>query len=79
MVFVFSVEMVNPFSFAHLDTVFVAFCIRASDVFGVLLLVRINQSAAYPSILVDSSAYFSHCHQQEGHAQYDYVFDFSRC
>jgi hypothetical protein len=36
--------MVNPFSFAHLDTVFVAFCSRASVVFGVYLLVKITQS-----------------------------------
>jgi hypothetical protein len=53
MAFVFSVEMANPFSFAHLDTVFVVFCSRAFAVIGVLLLVRITQSLA--NILVGPS------------------------
>jgi hypothetical protein len=43
----FVYSSVNPFTFAHLDTVLTA-------VFDdVLLLVRITQSSAYPSILVD--------------------------
>jgi hypothetical protein len=42
----FAYSSVNPFTFAHVDTVLTA-------VFGdVLLLVRITQSSAYPSILV---------------------------
>jgi hypothetical protein len=46
MMFVFSVEMVNPFSFAHLDTVFSPYVVvaRTSAFFGVLLLVPLHIS-----------------------------------
>jgi hypothetical protein len=55
MTFVFSVEIVNPFSFAYLDNVFVALCSRVFAVVGVLLLVRVTHLSAYPSIRVGPS------------------------
>jgi hypothetical protein len=58
-IFVFSADIVNPLSFAHVTILFVDRCSSFSAILGVRRLVFSTQSSEYPKILVGSSI-FSH-------------------